>query len=262
MTNSNFTLRLSAIIVCTNEKKFLHPALASLRVALKGIFSEIIVVDNNSSDGSRELIKKEFPEVILIENPKNRGAAYARNCGIQKAQGEYLLFLDCDTEVLDNAIQKLLDYIKTDSTIGILSPQLLYPDHTIQHSSRPFPTVFTFVRRVLEGDFQFLWRRKNFETSWDHSSLKTVDWTMSAAWLIPRIVLDRVGLFDDGYFYNYEDVDLSWRIKKAGWKIVYYPEAQVVHHYQRLSARGGFSNPLKWAHLKSAIRFFIKKAFS
>ena len=254
-------VQLSVVIVCTNEKKFLRPALLSVVASLRGMPSEIIVVDNNSSDGSRELIRTEFPQVLLIENPKNRGAAYARNLGIQKAQGEHLLFLDCDTEVLDNAVQKLIDYIKTHPEIGILSPQLLYPDHTVQHSSRPFPTVLTFIRRVLEGDFKFLWRRKNFETSWNHSSTREVDWTMSAAWLIPRAVLEKVGEFDDGYFYNYEDVDLSWRIKKAGWKIVYYPEAQVIHHYQRLSARGGFSNPLKWAHLKSALRFFIKKAF-
>jgi len=253
---------ISAIIVCTNEKIFLRPALSTLILALKNIPSEIIVVDNNSSDGSRELIRKDFPNVILIENPKNQGAAYARNRGIKKASGQYLVFLDCDTEVLDGAMEKLLSYIDTHPEIGILSPQLLYPDRTIQHSSRSFPTLRSFFSRVIEGDFKFLWRRKNFKTEWDHASAREVDWTMSACWLVPRIVIDKVGTFDDGYFYNYEDIDFCWRTRKAGLSIFFYPEAKVIHHYQRLSAKGGVRNPLKWSHLKSALRFFAKKAFS
>lgn len=257
---------ISAIIVCTNERRFLGPALSSLRESLKGISSEIIVIDNNSSDGSRDLVREQFPDVSLIHNQENRGAAYARNMGIRSARGEYLFFLDCDTETIGQAPELLLNYMKERSDVGILSPQLLYPDHTLQYSARVFPSLFIFLLRLVwNGDLKrvhekkYAWLRRYFMTDWDHHSLREVDWTMSAAWLIPRSAIERVGMFDEGYFYNYEDVDLAWRMKKARLKTVYYPEAQVIHHYQRLSAKGGLRNPLKWAHLKSAIRFFFKK---
>ncbi len=255
-------INLSAIIVCTNEKKFLEAALSSLSKSLGGFDSEIIVVDNNSSDGSREFIKEKFPDVVLIHNRENRGAAYARNRGIEKARGRYFLFLDCDTESVKVVPTLLLSYLEEHPEIGVLAPRLVYPDRSLQYSCRPFPNLATFFLRVLDGDLKLLWRRENFVTDWDHSSLREVDWTMSAAWLMPRTTIEKVGLFDEGYFYNYEDVDFCWRVKKAGLKVVYYPEAEVVHHYQRLSAKGGFRNPLKWSHLKSALRFFYKKAWS
>lgn len=256
------TIQLSAIIVCTNEKKFLEAALSSLSESLRDVSSEIIVVDNNSSDGSREFIKERFPNVVLVHNKENKGAAYARNRGIEKARGQYFLFLDCDTESIKLSAQKLISYLIDHPEIGVLAPRLVYPDRSLQYSCRPFPNLATFILRVLDGDFKLLWRKENFITDWDHSSLKEVDWTMSAAWLMPRTTIEKTGRFDEGYFYNYEDVDFCWRVKKAGLKVVYYPEAEVVHHYQRLSAKGGLRNPLKWSHLKSALRFFYKKTWS
>src|SRR3989344_342830 len=94
---SNKPNNLSVIVVCTNEEKYIKPCLSSLKIELQGLDSEIIVIDNNSSDASRDIINADFPEVILISNKKNRGAAYARNLGIELATGKYLAFLDCDT---------------------------------------------------------------------------------------------------------------------------------------------------------------------
>ena len=264
------SLDLSIIIVCTNEKKFLSPNLKSLAKNLDGISHEIIIVDNASTDGSRELIKAQFPQVTLIENQKNRGAAFARNRGVEKARGDYLLFLDCDTEVLEQSILKLLEYLQNHQQIGTLSPRLLYPDHRLQYSSRFFPNLLIFFfRLVWDGDIETLrntsrFRRlqRYFMIDWDHNDIREVDWTMSACWMLRRNVFEQLHGFDEQYFYNYEDVDFAWRIKKTGLKNVYYPEAEVVHYYQRLSANKSFFNPLKWSHLKSAIRFLIKKTLS
>ena len=95
-----------------------------------------------------------------------------------------------------------------------------------------------------------------------HQEPKEVDWLLGAALLLRGQMLSEIGYFNEKYFLYYGDVDLCWRARKKGWKIVYYPQVQAVHHYQRASARGGIFNPLKWSHFFSAMRFLIKKNFS
>ncbi|MBS3903238.1 MAG: glycosyltransferase family 2 protein [Anaplasmataceae bacterium] len=266
---NNISIVLSVVIVCTNEKKFLDSCLISVINSIKNTSYEIIVVDNASTDGSRELIQEYYSSVKLIKNPINKGAAFARNFGAKQALGEFIAFLDCDTQIQGTALEDLVYFLKINKDAGIVSPQLVYPDGSLQYSCRPFPNLFIFfLRLVWDGDMDFLKRTKRlkrlrnyFMVDWDHDSMREVDWTMSACWVLRREIFEEIGMFDSGYFYNYEDVDFSWRVKKAGRKIIYYPEAKVIHHYQRLSAKGGIMNPLKWHHLKSAIRFFIKKHF-
>ncbi len=226
--------RLSVIVVNHNTKEVLRACLQSLQAAAASGHVEVIVVDNGSSDGSCAMVASDFPWVRLIALPDNRGFAVANNIGMRAARGRFFLALNSDTEVLDDALRRIADFMEANADVGALGPRLLNSDGTLQYSCRRFPSFRTalFHRYSL---MTRLFPRNRFSqqylmTDVGHDHTMDVDWVSGAALVVRREVFDQTGGFDEGFFMYAEDVDWCYRIKQAGWRVVYFPEAQILHH--------------------------------
>lgn len=223
---------LSVVIVNWNVRDLLRRCLTSVVGSAPGTSADIIVVDNASTDGSVEMLRAEFPQATLILNDHNRGFPAAINQGLAAAQGRYVLLLNPDTEVLDDALAVLIRYLDAHPDVGIVSPQLLYPDGGVQSSRRRFPTLLTLF---LESTWleplapRSLLRRYYVLDQPDEATLD-VDWTMGAAMLARREVVGQVGEMDEGFFMYSEELDWCRRIKAAGWRVVYHPAARIIHY--------------------------------
>ena len=214
----NKEIKISIIIPSWNTKDLLKNCLKSL-----GFLYEIIVVDNNSTDGTVKMIEKEFPHVLLIKNKKNVGFGAANNQGMRKAKGDYLLLLNSDTIIKDKAPLAMAQYLKDNSDVGVIGPKLLNKDGSLQASAGPFPNLkISFIMLFLEhwlGDLV----RSSFK------EIKEVDWVMGAAFMLKKEILKKVGLMDEGLFMYMDEVEWSFRIKKAGYKIIFNPQAEIIH---------------------------------
>ena len=225
---------VSVIVVNLNTRALLAECLASV-LHSKGE-KEVIVVDNGSVDGSAEMVERDFPHVQLIRNKTNERFAKPNNDAMKSAQGRYVLLLNSDASLKDSALEKLVTYMDAHSDVGMCGPQLLYPDGRVQPSCRGFVSLWSHACDMLLLDRLF--RRSRFfarseMTFFDHLSEREVDHVMAAAVLVRMSAVQRVGMFDESFSIYYNDLDWSYRMKRAGWRIVFYPEAQVVHHLGR-----------------------------
>lgn len=220
---------------------------------------EIVVVDNNSADDAVSMVEKLWPSVRLVKNPVNRGVAPARNQILRMSECEFVIILDVDTVVHPGSLDTLVNTMKAHPEAGIAGPKLVYGDGRLQHSCRPFPSPLNIA---IEGTFLRDWfPRSRFVKGytledWDHGDLREVDWMYGAALIIRKSVLDRVGLFDEGFFYLYEDIDLCFRVRKSGFKILYDPRAVVTHLLPR-ERKGVFHNRIG-IHFRSIVRYLLK----
>ncbi|MBN2138819.1 MAG: glycosyltransferase [Sedimentisphaerales bacterium] len=225
-------LMLSIIVVSWNVKQDLADCIRSISQNPPDCRYEIIVVDNASTDGSAEMVAKEFPSVTLISNEDNRGFAAANNIGIRQARGRYVLLLNPDTVVHAGSLDTLITFMENHNDVGACGPKLLNSDGTIQPSARKFPTLRALLHRYTILRILPLFRRqyrKWLMTDFTHDRRKNVDQVMGAALMVRRSVLENVGLMDEDFFMYYEEVDLCCRIKKAGWRIVFVPDAVITH---------------------------------
>lgn len=227
-------MKLSIIIISYNTKGLLADCINSIENCLKQLAYEILVVDNNSTDGSVELLKSQFPKVKLIENNYNAGFAKANNQGLLFCSGEYILLLNSDTLVLGDAIDKLVKFMNKHKEAAICGPRLLNSDKTLQlPCRRGFPRLINSISyfsglskvfpksRVL-GSYLMTY----MDSSVDHE----VDALSGACLLVRRDVLNTIGgLLDEAYFMHFEDIDLCYRAKKSGYKVYYVHDAEVVH---------------------------------
>lgn len=215
---------LSIIIVSYNTKKLLEDCLASVYKSLRGTPAtfEIIVVDNVSTDGSREMIRKKFPKVVLIANKENVGFGRGNNQGMKRARGQYFLLLNSDTVVQDDAIGKLLRFSRAHPRVFV-GPKLYNTDGSPQTSCGPFFTLpVVFAALFLKGDYTGITRQSPDDTRY-------TDWVSGACIIAPG-VLFRDGLgFDEGIFMYMEEIDLLMRAKSKGYRTVFYPEAHITH---------------------------------
>ena len=193
---------------------------------------EIIVIDNGSSDESVRMLREEFPDVLVIENDSNPGFATANNQGIAQAHGRYLLLLNPDAEVVGGALATLIGFADSNPDVGLLGPQLLNSDGSVQSSMRRFPTIATalFESTWLEPVAPGRLTDRYHVRDRDASAPLDVDWVQGAALFARREVIEQVGGMDEQYFMYSEELDWCRCIKNAGWRIVYFPDAQVVHH--------------------------------
>jgi len=224
---------LSVIIVNYNVKQLLRGCLCSIYRSTKGINLEIIIVDNNSTDGSVEMLRKEFPGVRLIENQENLGFAKATNQGLRESRGRYVLLLNPDTAVLSGALDKMVEFMEVNSQAGALGCKLLYPDGNLQRSCRSFPTLVTafFEDTGLEKFFPKNKLVARYKMGyWDYNDVREVDQPMGSALMIRREVFEDVGLLDERFYMFFEEVDLCFRVKKRGWKIYFTPSVEIVHY--------------------------------
>jgi len=261
-------MTLSIIILNYNHKNLLKNCLESLKEADLKLDHEIIVTDNNSKDGSQEFlsqIKTKNPHLKVILNNKNLGYAQANNQAVKMAIGEYILILNPDIVVLPNSIEQLVEYLEKNKKVGMVGPQLLNPNKTIQYSCYNFPKLMTpAVRRTFLGRLPGFKREleRYLMLGFDHLQTREVDWLIGACLMIRKEVLEEVKYFDERYFLYFEDVDFAKKVWQANYKVVYFPKAQMIHFHRRLSADKSalvsLFSKITWVHITSALKFFIK----
>ncbi|MGA1825059.1 MAG: glycosyltransferase family 2 protein [bacterium] len=235
---------LSIIIVSWNVRKYLKICLDSIIRYTQGLNYEIIIVDNNSGDGTadevRDTIKKyEDIGIIFIQNVKNDGFSKANNIGLEKAKGEYILFLNPDTEIKDNGLKILSEFLNKNPKYGAVGCRILYPDGSIYHPcARGFPTPLKILYHMMFFTKFFPKSKKfcalNLEY-WDKNENSDIECLVGAFILVRHVVLEQVGSFRDIFFMYGEDIDLCYRVIKGGWKIKYIADSYIVHHTEKSS---------------------------
>ncbi|HEY9166343.1 MAG TPA: glycosyltransferase [Candidatus Kryptonia bacterium] len=225
--------QVSVVIVSYNVRGFLENLLASLRRALEGVPSETIVVDNFSDDDTVEFVRKNHPNVKLIENRTNVGFGRANNQGVSASTGEYLLIINPDAVVAEDTVKRMLEFSEKHPESGASSCKVLNADGTLQKSCRrSFPTPWVAFTKISGLSFLFP-RTKMFGkynlTYLNPGECHEVDAIGGSFMFIPRAVFKKVGGFDEDYFMYGEDLDLCYKIKKAGYKIYYNPETTAIH---------------------------------
>jgi GT2 family glycosyltransferase len=226
MPSGGEMIPLTISIVTANNKKLILACLRSIYETTVGLEFETYVVINNSSDDSEATIKKNFPEVKLIVNRKKLGFTHNHNMVMRKAQGKYILVLNDDTVILDGAPKKMVEFMEASPDVGILGCRLLNPDGSRQWScGKSINHKFEhFVTGVLQPFFPFL-RDKNLENT------QEVFWVSGACLLVRAESAQQTGLFDENIIIYYEDADWCYRMVEAGWKVVFYPHAEIIHYH-------------------------------
>lgn len=233
---------LSVIIVSWNCKRELLNCLQSLTDQQSHDAIEIIIVDNASTDGSVEAIHSRFPTVQVVQTGANLGFAQAANRGLLSAQGEYVLFLNPDTLVHTRIFEPALQVLQRWPAVGIVGVQLLNDDGSVQPSCGQFLSVSTLIKdklRQFSGHHSHNGKQEDHHL-WSSMTIEEPDWITGAFLLCRRCVVQEVGGFDEEYFLYVEDMDLCYRVRQRGYKVLYYPEVGVTHLGNRSGAR-------KWA---------------
>jgi N-acetylglucosaminyl-diphospho-decaprenol L-rhamnosyltransferase len=247
---------ISIIIVSWNVRERLRACLASLPPADSGL--ETIVVDSASSDGTPEMVRAEFPWVQLMASTENLGYSRGNNLGLKQARGPYGLILNPDTELVGRGLHDMRAYLDANPRVGVLGPQLILPDQSVQASRRRFPTLATamFESTWLEGVAPRRLLADYYALDLAGDRPVEVDWLVGAALLVRRVVWETVGGLDEGFFMYSEELDWQRRIKLAGWTIVYFPAAQVRHFEARSSAQVPAATHIRFN--TSKVRYFRK----
>lgn len=252
---------LSIIIVNWNAGHLLKNCLESIYRNMIKIDYEVFVVDNASTDGSLEMVRKEFPQVKLVQNKSNLGFAKANNQAIRESKGKYILLLNPDTIVQRDAFQNMIEFMNTHPQAGVVGSKVLYADGSLQLSCGHFPSLQTefFHSTLLEEIFSKSPIIGNFRmTNWDHNSIKEVDWVSGACLLVRKAAIEDVGLLDEAIFMYAEDVDWCYRIKNGSWKIYYFPQSKVTHLESQI-ANSNLTNKLKNGY--RGLYYFFKKHY-
>jgi hypothetical protein len=227
-------MELSVIIVNYNAAQFIASCLTSIQTYIKDVEHEVCVVDNASTDGGLLLIKKMFPYVKLQENQRNLGFAAAVNQGLKKVVGKYTLWLNPDSELLNNGIVDLVQYLTINPDVGILGPLIVDPDGAAQLSCRSFPSYQTALFNrysLLTKCFpQNKYSKKYLNIGLDRTKITEVDWVSGSCLLHRREVVDDIGLLDERFFMYCEDVDFCLRARQRGWSVRYHPGLRILHH--------------------------------
>jgi len=203
---------ISIIIITLNNKRILEECIDSVKRFTSSISYESIVVDNGSNDGTQDLIRSKYPDIILIENKKNLGFSAANNKGLKIAKGRYSVLLNDDTFIKEDAFGKIVGFMDGETDVGICGPKLLNIDGTIQRHG----SIISAYR-------------------WRSSVPIEVSFVVGACMFIRMNVINKIGLLDENIFFYNDDLDLCKRARSAGFKVVYFPHAEVVHY-------GGYSS--------------------
>jgi GT2 family glycosyltransferase len=254
---------LSVVIVNYRSGELLNACLEALFRDFDSERFEVFVVNNDCVADLSSVQTLRRPGVQTIQNRANVGFGTAANIGFKESKGEFLLLLNPDVVVRRGAITLLLKSMESRPDAGIVLPQLRNPDDSLQYSCRRFYTWNALWMR--RGP----WRRRlaphpavrrHLMQDWDHASVAEVDWGLGAAMLVRRRSVPGTQLFDERFFLYFEDVDLCFRLRQAGWKVIYNPAAIMTHQHRRDSAQSG-SSPAKWHHLRSLMKFLWKYRF-
>ncbi len=255
-------MQLSIIIVSWNVRDQLRRCLQSIYQYTANVSFEVWVVDNASADASADMVANEFPQVKLIRNSTNRGFGAANNQAYQQASGDYILFLNDDTEISDNIFFKLLEHFSTlPTTVAMLGCTLINPDQSIQPSVRRWPTWQDQTAILLK--LHHLWPRlvaRYACEDFDYQREQPVDQIMGAFMLARRSALVKVGVFDEDYFVWFEEVDLQKRLWQAGYEVWYTPVVKCLHRRGQSFAQ--LRRPAAQAMFNRSLRTYFRKHHS
>ena len=264
---------ISVVIVSWNVKHLLEPCIQSLYDDADNYSLEIIVVDNNSNDGTVEMVQKQFPSVILIANKDNPGFAKGNNQGFKIATGKYIFILNPDTIVKSGTLHTLVNSFESDPEVGIAGPKLLLPDNSIQQDcARRLQNVgmTLFCETLFLNKLPIIGRaiEKHYSFPYDHSKAQYVEAVTGCAAMIKKETLEKIGGFYEGYLHCGEDLELSNSVNKLGLHNYYTPYATVVHYNKgsssqasiRISINSLISNELFFKRCKSSFSAFLYKS--
>jgi len=226
-------MELSIVIVNWKVRDLLEKCLASIYLETSGLEFEVFVVDNDSRDGSVEMVAKKFPQADLIASNRNLGFARANTEAIARSRGEFILLLNPDTEILDGALQKLVAFMRRERQAAICGPRLVNADGTLQPSVRRFPTLA--VQAAITLKLHRVWPRmpglkRYLAADFDYSKTSVCDQVMGAALMFRRSLLEDIGTLDTGYYIWFEEVDFCKMAAEKGFQTWYTPEATVKHY--------------------------------
>jgi GT2 family glycosyltransferase len=256
-------INLSIIIVSWKVRELLKKCLQSIELARDNLVVEIFVVDNNSQDGTVEMVKVEFPWVKLIVNDRNLGFTRANNLALKQARGEYMLLLNPDTELNTKTLSRGLEFMRQHPDCGVLGPKMFYSDGSLQPSVRRFPTIWPILLMLFKLPKIFPNLKsveKYLAIDFDYTKEQEVDQVLGAFMLMPKTVLDKVGLLDERFFVWFEEVDLCRRIKDDGYKVIYSPDISIIHYGGKSFSQQALVKN-QWLFFSSALKYFIKHGF-
>ena len=259
---TSYNLQLSVIIVNYNVKHFLEQCLCSVLKAIEGMQAEVIVIDNCSADNSINYLTPKFPVVRFIANTENIGFAKACNQGLKQSSGKYILFLNPDTIVPEDCFQKCISFLDQQADAGALGIKMLDGSgRFLKESKRAFPSPLTSLYKLF-GLAKLFPRSKTFSIyhlgHLDENNNQEVDVLAGAFMMIKKEVIEKVGSFDETFFMYGEDVDLSYRIQKAGYKNLYFAESSIIH-FKGESTKKGSLNYVRMFY--NAMSIFVRKHY-
>lgn len=249
---------VAAVVINRNTREYLRDCLVSIQAQDYQGGISTWVVDNGSTDGSPEMVLGEFEGVNLVRNPGNTGYARACNQGARSSTGPWLIIMNSDTALSPSTVSEVIGYLEADRRAGISAPLLRNTDGTVQFSCREFPSVkeafFHAFVGLFAGENRYSVAYKKM--SWDHMAACEVDWVSGAFMALRREAFDEIGGFDEAYFMYVEDVDLCWRMWRAGWTVAFVPSGEVYHHVGMSSS--AVPTRMVFHHHRSMLRFHRK----
>lgn len=253
------TTIVSIIVVHYRSPDLLERCLAHIAAAKIAIATETLILDNAPLDDQAQQLADRFG-ARYVRNERNVGYGRAINQGMAAARGRYYLILNPDVEVGADSVERLAAHLEAHPGAGMVGPKLFSPDGSLQYSARRFYTLRAILlRRTPLGRLFPRARalREHLMLDWDHDEVREVDWMLGGAIMVRRTAVADVGGMDERFFLYFEDVDWCSRMHQRGWRVVYIPDAHMVHAHQRASARGFLSRGQRM-HLESALRFYEK----
>ncbi len=222
---------ISILIVNYKVSALVHQSIQSIEKFVKTPY-EIIVLDNDSDDGSVESLDNNYKFTKVIASSENLGFGAGNNKAYEESKGKYIFLLNPDTILIDDSVDRMISFLESNCDVGLVSPTLLYEDGTLQRSVRKF---YTYFGSLLDNRFmnpvvsRFPFITKVLPGLVNHSISQEVEWAKGAALLIKREVIDQIGLFDEDFWIYGEEMDLCFRIGKAGWKKVFLHDCRIIH---------------------------------
>jgi len=244
---------ISIIIVNWNTRELLRKCLESVEATVRGFSREVIVVDNASADGSAAMLRECFPDVLLIENVGNRGFGAANNQAMRVMTGRYALLLNSDAVLTDNAVYELYSFMESRPDAAMACGQLLNADGSRQNSIASFPSLLTLMTNV--SLLEYLFPKRFPSKRYTYPGPVEVDSGIGACLMVRKAAIDAVGMFDERYFFFFEETDWAFQMRRGGWKVVHVPTAFICHLQGQSIGRNVRS---RIAFYRSRYQFFRK----
>jgi len=259
-------MELSIIVTSYRNPDLLKVCLDSIKKCASNVAYELIVADSATEEYMEMMMREDYSDVKFFSFEKNVGFQALIKKGLEQSTGKYILMLNGDILVTPDSIYAMLEFLKSDTSIGMVGPKLLNFNGTLQPSCfRFYKPVTILYRRTFLGKLSFAKKHLDWflMNDYDHTTPKEVDWIMGSAVMISRNALEKVGLLDPRYFMYMEDVDWCRRFWENGFKVFYFPLATMHHYHGKGSAKGGvirslLFNKYTWIHIASGIKYFKK----